>query len=102
MDFENKYVLKGKSQHWIYNGGCEYDCEVHRGKVEWHHPCSEYPEVGLNLCELHHSIILGRKKRNPSEIAVNKTLPEMREELHRLELSAVTKVGLTLSDIDKH
>jgi hypothetical protein len=42
---ENKIRMVGRSQVWIYNGGCGYGCEGHRGKVEWHHPISARLDV---------------------------------------------------------
>jgi hypothetical protein len=85
---------------------CQYECEGHYSKkkqMDWHHPCSEYQFVGLFLCEAHHSLLsLGRKKRLPFEMSINKTLDEMHKELKVLELSIVLSVGLNQSDIDKH
>lgn len=81
---------------------CMYTCPEHKGKVEFHHPCSEYPLVGINLCEAHHSLMtLGRKKRYPFELTINKTLDEMHLELLGLQLKAVTDEGLSKFDIDK-
>jgi len=45
-----------------YKGGCDYPCEFHMGKSEWHHPIAAHPDIGINLCEAHHSIIQGRNK----------------------------------------
>jgi hypothetical protein len=85
---------------------CQYDCPGHQTKkigMDWHHPCSKYQFVGLFLCEAHHSLLsLGRKKRLPFEMQINKTLEEMHQELKELELKTVLKAGLKESDIDKH
>jgi hypothetical protein len=85
---------------------CEYECEGHKSNksvMDWHHPCSQYQFVGLFLCEAHHSLLsLGRKKRLPFEMAINKTLEEMHQELKQLELKTVLSMGLKESDIDKH
>lgn len=81
---------------------CQYICKVHKGKIEWHHPISWVPRVGLYLCELHHSIIQGRKKRDDCELVLDKSLDEMRIDLLRLEKMAVEKAGINPDCIDKH
>jgi hypothetical protein len=81
---------------------CMYDCIGHKGTIEFHHPCSEYPLVGINLCEAHHSLMtLGRKKSYPFEMDINKALDQMRLELLDLQLKAVTDEGLSKFNIDK-
>jgi hypothetical protein len=81
---------------------CIYHCEDHQGKIDQHHPCSEYPLVVIPLCEAHHSLLsLGRKVRYPFEMTINKTLDEMRWELKELELKVVRDSGLSEKDIDK-
>jgi len=99
--FRNKYTLQGKTQIWKYNGGCQYESEYHKGKVEWHHPCSKHSEIGLWLCEGHHSILQGREKRYIGETSLNKTLKEMKKEIEELVENIVLESGLTLKDIDK-
>ncbi len=81
---------------------CAYPCEFHRGKIEWHHPIAEEGEVGVYLCEAHHSLVQGRKVRYRGEMIVNKTLDEMRAELKEMEREAVEAKGKRLSDINKH
>ena len=84
---------------------CEYSCEFHRYKptgAEWHHPISSNGLIGIYLCELHHSIICGRKKRDPLELIVNKSLDEMRMELKELERRRIIEQGGNPNDIDKH
>ena len=81
---------------------CESECEVHNGKVEFHHPITGKPLVGLNLCELHHSLIYGRKKRHPIEMAINKTIEEMRAEVKAFEAKRIIEQGCNPSEIDKH
>lgn len=90
-----------KSQKWIYSGGCEYDCEFHKGKVEWHHPISERPDVGIYLCEAHHSLLQGRKRKYAEETMINKTLDEMRTEIQHLVLLRLKEHNLSESAIDK-
>lgn len=102
MTFNNKYVLRGNSQVWQYNGGCQYEAEYHWGKVDWHHPCSEYPDVGLYLCECHHSLLLGRKKKYAGEIVVNKSKSEMKKEIEGMVSTVVLEAGLALESIDKN
>lgn len=93
--------LVGKSQVWQYNGGCEYPCEFHKGKVEWHHPCSQYPKVGMYLCEAHHSLLLGRHHRYAGEQLIEKALAEMRQEIQTIIEQKVLDKGLGLANIDK-
>lgn len=81
---------------------CSYDCPYHKGKIDWHHPVSSRNDVGIDLCEAHHSLIMGRKIRYADEIIINKTLTEMANEIYQLSLEAVEKVGLSEEDIDKH
>lgn len=86
---------------------CEFkgvpdDC--HRGKVEFHHPISWAVDVGLDLCESHHSLarLQGwRKKRYPEEMGLNKTLDEIREDVINLIHERVIKSGYEITDIDK-
>lgn len=80
---------------------CQYDCPYHRGKIEWHHPISGKPMVGLFLCEAHHSVLQGRKKRYLGELAVNKSLAEMKEELQCLQNQAIVRQGGEVGEIDK-
>lgn len=35
--------------------------------VEWHHPINLVPEVGVYLCQRHHSLLYGRNKLYPGE-----------------------------------
>ena len=86
---------------------CEYTGvpdEVHKGKIEWHHPISKDGLCGVYLCESHHSLakLTGfRKVRYPREMIVNKTLDEMRNEIIALVHAAVIKAGYQITDIDK-
>jgi len=80
---------------------CNYRCDVHQGPVEWHHPVGARPEIGLFLCQLHHSLIQGRKKRHGIETLVNKTLDEMRADVMALEAQLVREQGGKLDEIDK-
>jgi len=80
---------------------CAYQCQVHSGTVEWHHPI-EGKYVGMNLCQLHHSLIQGRKKRDYREIIVNKGLEQMRAEVKELERQVVILAGCNPSEINKH
>ena len=86
-----------------YHGGCCYSCEFHKGKVEFHHPISFKPEIGLFLCEAHHSLgFLGRHTRYQAEGLVNKSLTEMRLEIIELQNKVVIQAGYSISAIDKH
>lgn len=97
----NKPRLVGKSQVWVYNGGCEYECKFHRGKVEWHHPISNKPKIGLYLCEAHHSLLAGRSRRYREELLINKGLGDMRMEIKALEKQRVIKQGGNENEINK-
>lgn len=85
-----------------YQGGCAYQCNFHKGKVEWHHPIEKDTFVGLYLCEAHHSILQGRKKIYPGELELDKSLGEIRSELVLLQNSTVIAAGYDINDIDKH
>lgn len=79
--------------------------EAHRGKVEFHHPISWAVEVGLDLCESHHSLCRSsayRKKRYPEEMAVNMSLNEIRDAVVKLVHDKVFKAGYDPVDIDKN
>jgi len=95
----NRFIQS--ENRWIYNGGCDYGCEFHRGKVEFHHPIEE-ESCGLNLCEAHHSLIQGRKQRYPGESIVDKSLDQMRVEIKALEERAVRLAGFNPMAINKH
>ena len=81
---------------------CFYPCLFHKGKIEWHHPCAKYPNVGLYLCEAHHSVLQGRRIRYRGEMIIDKTIPEMKIELQNLERQVVENAGLDYGSIDKH
>lgn len=38
---------------------CEY-CGTSEGQIEWHHPIPDWHEVGILLCQHHHSLVYGR------------------------------------------
>jgi hypothetical protein len=99
---ENKSRMVGRSQVWIYNGGCGYGCEGHRGKVEWHHPISARLDVGIWLCEAHHSLLKGRRKKYTFEYDIDKSIAEMRYEVCLLAVDCVKAAGFTAADIDKY
>jgi hypothetical protein len=73
---------------------CQYKSSFHKGKVEWHHPIEGNWAIGLWLCEAHHSILLGRKKKYPGEFDDGKTLEVIRVELNALEIEVVLNHGL--------
>ena len=85
-----------------YKGGCDYPCEFHFGKTEWHHPVSLRPDVGIYLCEAHHSILQGRKFQYSAEKTVIKTLIDMKREIMGLVFDHLEKAGLSKWDIDKN
>lgn len=73
---------------------CEYRCLFHKGKIEWHHPVANRFDLGFHLCEAHHSILLGRKRRYPEEQLIDKTLAEIRQELKDMEFALLSPHGL--------
>ena len=97
----NRYSIIGKSQRWKYDGGCEYDCIFHKGKVEFHHPCSYAPSVGIYLCEAHHSLLQGRKHRYTGEAAIPKTLNGMRDEIQHLVIQVLENHNMSVDDTNK-
>ena len=70
--------------------------------VNTHHPCSKAGVVSVNLCEAHHSIILGRSKRYAGEMSINKSLAKMKKEIQMLVNSRVIAARLSLTGIDKN
>jgi hypothetical protein len=99
--WQNEYRQYGKSQRWIYSDGCEYECVFHKGKVEWHHPVSERPDVGIYLCEAHHSLLQGRKRRLLGELLVNKTLGRMKAEIYELVVKRLRRYNINEESINK-
>ncbi len=83
----------------IRTPACSYKYTPCRGKVEWHHPISSHPEVGMFLCEGHHSILQGRCRIYITELCVN--IVDLYADLKDLELSIVSAAGFTKNDIDK-
>ena len=76
---------------------CEY-CLTTKGQIEWHHPIKAYPEVGLYLCQPHHSLIQGRKHAYMEEA----DLEEDRQALILLVNQRVRIAGFNPDfDIDK-
>lgn len=97
--------LTEKQVQWIKNiveslHCCAYQCDYHKGKVEWHHPIKERPDIGLYLCEAHHSILMGRKTKYTGELNLGKSLEQMRAELKELERQAIIQAMDRL--INKH
>ncbi len=89
--------LSDKQEAWVKQiqenlVECSYSCMVHRGKVEWHHPIRERSDIGLYLCECHHSILLGRKRKYTFELGLGKTLEQMRIEIKQLEQEAIIRM----------
>ncbi len=81
---------------------CAYGCVFHKGKVEWHHPIKDRWEIGIWLCEAHHSLLKDRKKKYAGETILDKSLAEILTELRQLEKNLVESKGLAVSLINKH
>ena len=45
---------------------CEY-CGSAEGQIDWHHPVPQIYDVGVRLCQRHHSLLYGREKLYPGE-----------------------------------
>ncbi len=73
---------------------CEYSSKFHRGKVEWHHPIKGRLDIGMFLCEAHHSILQGRKERYWPEVCEGKPSEEIRRDLIHLEMWKIHLAGL--------
>ena len=67
---------------------CEY-CGSSAGPIEWHHPVPQLPDVGVYLCQKHHSLVQGRKKLYPAEL--DKDLEIEREKVKRLVRQRVAR-----------
>lgn len=104
--------LSIKQSEWLFeilrqlNNQCEYKCPYHQGPVEWHHPIGGAGSViasniGLRLCQAHHSLLYGRKVKYTWELGLNKTLDEMRGELKELESSRIKEFGLSPQLVNK-
>lgn len=99
--------LSEKQEYWLWRiqqsiFPCQYQSIFHRGKIDWHHPIKERTDVGLYLCEAHHSILQGRKEKYTGELNVGKDLEQMRKELKELEAEVVRTAGLDPAMINKH
>jgi hypothetical protein len=81
---------------------CAYPCVGHKGKVDWHHPISKAGMVGVYLCEAHHCLLFGRKRKYTFEYDIDKSIAEMRYEVCLLVIDAVKRAGYTEEDIDKN
>lgn len=78
---------------------CEY-CGLDTGQIEWHHPISSHPEIGLYLCQPCHSLIQGRKKLYTFELNID--LDEKRKAIWDLIYAKVRQAGYNPKfDIDK-
>lgn len=81
---------------------CDYECTFHKGKIEWHHPIFNRFDAGFYLCEAHHSILQGRKKKYIGELTLGKDLSTMYIELKGLERWYVENAGCSTDQVDKH
>ncbi len=86
---------------WEYDGGCEYVAKFHRFNTQWHHPISTRTDIGIWLCQAHHSILLGRKFLYSGEYE-QKTIKQIYNEIMALCINRVKEYGFTEADIDKH
>lgn len=80
---------------------CEFGDEPHFGNVEWHHPISSKRNIGVLLCQLHHSIMYGRKCRYPIERLMELKLPEIEMKLRNFIRTRVQEQGVDPQMINK-
>jgi len=81
---------------------CSYNHTPCFGSVEWHHPISGDPSVGLYLCQGHHSVLQGRSYRYPEEVEAKVDLLDLYCDLKALESEVVSQAGYNPDDKDKH
>ena len=67
---------------------CEY-CGSEEGQIERHHPIPQIYDVGVYLCQRHHSLLYGRKQLYPSE--TSQSLEFEREEVKKLVKQRVAR-----------
>ena len=60
---------------------CEY-CGSEEGQIDWHHPIPQIYDVGVHLCQRHHSLLYGRKELYPGE--ARKTMEADRQKIRLL------------------
>ncbi len=60
---------------------CDY-CKSTEGQIDWHHPIPQIYEVGVHLCQRHHSLLYGREKLYPGE--TRKTMEADRKKVRLL------------------
>jgi len=60
---------------------CEY-CGSDSGQIDWHHPVPQLYDVGVHLCQKHHSLLYGREKLYPGE--TSETMEADRRKVHLL------------------
>ncbi len=60
---------------------CEF-CGSAEGQIDWHHPIPQIYEVGVYLCQKHHSLLYGREKLYPGE--TRETMEADRKKVHLL------------------
>ena len=66
---------------------CEY-CGSGDGQIEWHHPIPQTYDVGIHLCQRHHSLLYGRDKPYPGE-----TRETMEVDRHKIQLLVKRRVA---------
>ena len=67
---------------------CEY-CGSDSGQIDWHHPVPQIYNVGVHLCQKHHSLLYGREKLYPGETSQGLELE--REKVERLVRQRVAR-----------
>ena len=60
---------------------CEY-CGSAEGQIDFHHPVPQIPDVGVYLCQKHHSLLYGREKLYLGE--TSKTMEADKQKVQQL------------------
>ncbi len=72
---------------------CEY-CGSSDGQIDWHHPVNLLPEVGVYLCQRHHSLLYGRDKPYPGE-----TRETMETDRQKIQLLVKRRVARAIQQL---
>jgi len=72
---------------------CEY-CGSSDGQIDWHHPVNLLPEVGVYLCQRHHSLLYRREKLYPGE-----TKERMEADRQKIQLLVKRRVARAIQQL---
>ena len=72
---------------------CEY-CGTSEGQIDWHHPVPQFPNLGVSLCQRHHSLLSGREKPYPGE-----TMETMEADRQKIRLLVKRRVARVIQQL---